>query len=43
MITKMIIKNQDGATVVEFALIAPLLFLLIFGMIEFVLGLEFGR
>jgi len=35
MITKMIIKNQDGATVVEFALIAPLLFLLIFGIIEF--------
>ena len=31
----MIIKNQDGATVVEFALIAPLLFLLIFGVIEF--------
>ena len=31
----MIIKNQDGATVVEFALIAPLLFLLIFGIIEF--------
>ena len=31
----MTIKNQDGATIVEFALIAPLLFLLIFGMIEF--------
>ena len=31
----MIIKNQDGATIVEFALIAPLLFLLIFGIIEF--------
>ena len=31
----MIRKNQDGATVVEFALIAPLLFLLIFGIIEF--------
>jgi len=30
----MIIKNQDGATVVQFALIAPLLFLLIFGVIE---------
>ena len=35
MITKMIIKNQDGATVVQFAIIAPLLFLLIFGVIEF--------
>lgn len=35
MIKKMIKKNQDGATVVEFALIAPLLFLLIFGIIEF--------
>ena len=31
----MIRKNQDGATVVEFALIAPLLLLLIFGIIEF--------
>ena len=31
----MTIKNQDGVTIVEFALIAPLLFLLIFGMIEF--------
>jgi len=28
-------KNQDGATVVEFALIAPLLLLLTFGIIEF--------
>ena len=35
MITKMVIKNQDGATIVEFAIIAPLLFLLIFGIIEF--------
>lgn len=35
MKTKVIIKNQDGATLVEFALIAPLLFLLIFGIIEF--------
>lgn len=35
MKTKMIIKNQDGATLVEFALITPLLFLLIFGIIEF--------
>lgn len=35
MTTKMIIKNQDGATIVEFAIIAPLLFLLIFGIIEF--------
>ena len=31
----MIRKNQDGATVIEFALVAPLLFLLIFGIIEF--------
>lgn len=31
----MFIKNQDGATVVEFAIIAPVLFLLIFGIIEF--------
>ena len=31
----MIIKNQEGATVVEFALIAPLLILLTFGIIEF--------
>jgi len=35
MTTKMIIKNQDGVTIVEFAIIAPLLFLLIFGIIEF--------
>ena len=35
MTKKMIIKNQDGATLVEFAIIAPLLFLLIFGIIEF--------
>ena len=35
MTTKMIIKNQDGATIVEFAIIVPLLFLLIFGIIEF--------
>jgi len=37
MKTKMIIKNQDGTTAVEFAIIAPLLFLLIFGIIEFAL------
>ena len=35
MTTKIIIKNQDGAAIVEFALIVPLLLLLIFGMIEF--------
>lgn len=28
-------KNRKGAAVVEFALIAPILFLLVFGMIEF--------
>lgn len=28
-------KNERGATLVEFALIAPLLFLLLFGVIEF--------
>ena len=31
----MIIKNKDGATAVEFALILPLLILLLFGIIEF--------
>jgi len=35
MITKMKINNQDGATVVEFAIIVPILLLLIFGIIEF--------
>ena len=30
-----IIKNQDGVAAVEFAIIAPLLFVLLFGMIEF--------
>lgn len=35
MIKKMTIHNQDGATVVEFAIIAPILLLLIFGIIEF--------
>ena len=30
-----IIKNKDGATAVEFALILPLLILLLFGIIEF--------
>ena len=32
---KIPIQDQNGATMVEFALIAPLLFLLIFGIIEF--------
>ena len=31
----MIIKNKDGATAVEFALILPLFILLLFGIIEF--------
>ena len=31
----MTIKNQEGASAVEFALIVPLLFILIFGIIEF--------
>ena len=35
MKTKTIIKNQEGAAAVEFALIAPLLILLTFGIIEF--------
>jgi Flp pilus assembly pilin Flp len=30
-----IMKNEKGATIVEFAIIAPLLFVLIFGIIEF--------
>ena len=29
------IKDQDGATVVEFALVLPLLVVFIFGIIEF--------
>lgn len=32
---KMIIKNQNGATVVEFALVLPLLVVFLFGIIEF--------
>ena len=35
MKTKMTIKNQKGASAVEFALIAPLLFVLLFGIVEF--------
>ena len=35
MITKTIIKKQDGATTVEFAIMVPLLLLLTFGIIEF--------
>lgn len=34
---KTIIKNHNGAAVVEFALLMPFLFLLIFGIIEFAL------
>ncbi|MBN66657.1 MAG: hypothetical protein CMM94_03715 [Rickettsiales bacterium] len=32
---KQIIKNEEGATAIEFAIVAPVLFLLIFGIIEF--------
>jgi len=35
MKTKMLIKNQNGATVVEFAIILPLLIVFLFGIIEF--------
>ena len=35
MKTKMTIKNQKGAAAVEFALIAPLLFVFLFGIVEF--------
>jgi len=35
MKTRTIIKDQNGATAVEFALILPLLVLLLFGIIEF--------
>ena len=31
----LIIKNQKGASAVEFAIIAPLLFVLLFGIVEF--------
>jgi Flp pilus assembly pilin Flp len=34
MKTKMTIKNQKGASAVEFAIIAPLLFVLLFGILE---------
>jgi len=30
-----VIKNQNGASAVEFAIIAPLLFVLLFGIVEF--------
>lgn len=36
---KNIIKNQDGATIIEFAFLAPILFLLLMGIVE--LGLFF--
>ncbi|MCH2547347.1 MAG: pilus assembly protein [Alphaproteobacteria bacterium] len=37
MLRKMVAlhKNQEGATAIEFAVVAPVLFLLIFGIIEF--------
>jgi len=35
--TKALIKNQSGASVVEFALVLPLLILILFGIIEFAL------
>jgi Flp pilus assembly protein TadG len=35
MKTKMTIKNQKGAAAVEFAIIAPLLFVFLFGIVEF--------
>jgi len=35
MVKKMTIKDQDGATVIEFALVLPLLVVFIFGIIEF--------
>lgn len=31
----MVFKNQDGGSLVEFVLIAPLLFVILFGIIEF--------
>ena len=30
-----ILKKQEGATVIEFAIVAPVLFLIVFGIIEF--------
>jgi len=35
MKTKMVIKNQKGASAVEFAFVLPLLIILLFGIIEF--------
>ena len=35
MKTRTIIKDQNGATAVEFAIILPFLILLLFGIIEF--------
>lgn len=34
-LVKRISKNEDGATIIEFALVAPLLFLIVFAIIEF--------
>lgn len=30
-----VIRNNDGATIIEFAIVAPVLFMLVFGIIEF--------
>lgn len=35
MLLKDLIKRKDGATAIEFAIVAPVLFLLLFGIIEF--------
>jgi Flp pilus assembly protein TadG len=32
-----LMKNQDGATIIEYALVAPILFLMVFAIIEFAL------